>query len=199
MTDSDEKIDLAADGSSTLEVSTRQSLEVVKSATSELVIDVDLRKAVQSSSSGSYSFVSQSELDASIRAIRPEKSGQVEGEFSAGLFADYDKVVVYVYEKGSFNQETESQTSNGIAFKNAVSSSLAVKKGDSYEYTLAFLREGEYEVCMAAYEDQDSNGAYEFKGFLNASTFLNGSVTSSVSVDVGLTTSLSLSIIGIIN
>ncbi|MEM7657490.1 MAG: DUF4382 domain-containing protein [Bacteroidota bacterium] len=199
LTESGEKINLAGSLSNTIELRARQSFDVETSATTELVVDVDLRKAIQRSSSDSYEFVSEAELDASVRAVQPASSGTVEGEVSANIGTELDQVVVYAYQKGTFNKEAETEARNGIAFRNAVSSSLAVHSGDTYLYTLAFLEAGEYDLCFANYADEDQDGKAEFTGFLNASVFLGGSVISTVSVEANTEIGLNLNILGIVD
>ena len=199
-----EKENLAASGQSIIEITSNAAFEVTENTTSDIVIDMDLRKCIQyedqNSAEPTFSFVSQSELDASVRVVNEEDAGTVSGSFETTLFSDPDKVVVYAYKKGTFNKETETQAqgSGNIQFKNAVTSVVAVKGSGEYSYQLSFLEEGDYEVCLVAYDDSDGDGEYTFEGFLNASIFLGGSVTTDLSVSAGLSTSLALSIIGII-
>ena len=202
--DDNSKEDLAASGQSSLEISSQTSFEVVENATSSIVLDFDLRKSIQyednSSSEPAFSFVSQSELNTSVRTVEEDKSGNIDGSFETSLLVDPDKVVVYVYEKGTFNKDTETQAqgSSNLQFKNAISSTTAVKASGSYSYNLSFLEEGDYEVCMVSYQE-DEEGKFGFQGFLNASVFLNGAVTTEVSVSAGIASSLNLNIIGIVN
>lgn len=200
-----EKDDLRANGESTIEITSQKSFEVVENARSSIVLDFDLRKCMQyesnAGSTNAYSFVSQAELNSSLRVVSESSSGSIEGSFDTSIFTDPEKVVVYAYKKGSFNKESETQAqgSGQVQFSNAVSSTTAVEGSGSYGYNISFLEEGDYEVCMVAYEDSDDDGDFEFQGFLNASVFVGGAVTTEVSVSAGAAATLNLDILGIIN
>lgn len=203
LTTDNEKEDLAASGQSSLEISSQHAISIAEDASSSIVLDFDLRKSVQyessSSSEATFSFVSQNELNASLRAVDVEASGTIEGSFDSSLFEDPDKVVIYAYAKGTFDKDAETQgEANGeIAFENAITSSAAVKSGSTYSYTLSFLEEGEYEICLVSYQ-QDDDGSASFDGFLSTSLSLDASVTSEVSVSAGLASTLSLNILGVL-
>ncbi|MEZ4850468.1 MAG: DUF4382 domain-containing protein [Bacteroidia bacterium] len=82
-----EKEDLAASGQSTIEITSNAAFEVKENTTSDIVIDMDLRKCIQyedqNSTEPTFSFVSQSELDASVRVVNEEEAGTVSGSFKA--------------------------------------------------------------------------------------------------------------------
>lgn len=190
--------DLATSGESTGKIVVNGVFEVEEEAQSSVVLDVDLRKAItyQSSGSSKYTFVTQGELNSAVRLEDKALTGTIEGSYS-GSTGSTEKVVVYAYEKGTFNKstETQGQGSSNIMFKNAVTSSVVVNNN----FTLAFLEEGDYEVCFVAYEDANNDGKLSFQGFLQGSLMIGGSVTSDISVDIGASASLSLQILGIIN
>jgi len=204
MKDDGTKDDLSASGQTTLEVSSDKTFEVTEDATSSIVLDFDLRKALayesSASSEASFSFVTEAELNAATRAVVEENTGEIEGSFEISNVNEPATVVVYAYTKGSFDKDSEiqGQGASQIMFKNAVSSGLAVKSGNSYSYDLAFLEEGEYEVCIVAYEDNDQDGRLSFDGFLTASILTLGSVTTAISAAAGLGATLSLTLTGLI-
>ncbi|MEO0471688.1 MAG: DUF4382 domain-containing protein [Bacteroidota bacterium] len=201
MTIDGEKKNLAASAQSSLELSTQAAFDVVGEARSSVVLDFDLRKAIryEENSDDAFEFVAQSDLNASIRGVDESLSGSIEGQFDVSTFNNPDKVVVYAYQKGSFNKETETQANGDIQFKNAITSTAAVKSGASYTYDLSFLAEGEYEICLVAFEENNNDGKLSFSGFLQGSLFASGSVTTEVSVNAGVAASLDFLITGIIN
>lgn len=199
------KDDLRANGESTIEITSQKSFEVAEDIRSSIVLDFDLRKSLQyesgSSNENSYSFVSQAEINTAVRIVSENNSGSIRGSFSTTGNANADKIIVYAYKKGSFNRETETQAqgSGQILFKNAISSTSAVQSSGNYSYDLSFLEEGEYEICTAAYNDSDNDGDFEFQGFLNASIFIEGAVTTEVNVNAGVSSTLNLEFSGLIN
>jgi len=76
---------------------------------------------------------------------------------------------------------------------------VATENNGRYFYKLSFLEAGEYDIVLASYKDEGSNGSFEFEGFLQSSLSLTGSVTSPVTVQAGLEVGFTLSIIGIVN
>lgn len=200
--DQNEKEDLAPAGQTSGSFELVSDFEVTANSTTTLVMDFDLRKAIKQSGSGadrSYSFVSDSELEASLRIVEEDASGTVEGSLSSNLVSTNGKVVVFAYSKGDFDKDTESSpNNNGLRFRNAVTSTAAVRIEDEWEFSLHFLEEGDYEVCYAVYEDEDQDGEATFEGFLQTSLGLNGSVTSDISVSANVSASLGVSIFGLL-
>ena len=193
------KHNLATSAQSTGEITIRGAFEIAEQTRTNTVVDFDLRKSLKyeqnTSGEKSFSFVSDSELDAALRLTDEDLTGSIKGSYSGDVDSE-DKIVVYAYKKGEFNKstETQGQGESNVEFKNAVTSTVAINNN----YTLAFLEEGEYELCFVAYNDDDQDGELEFKGFLQSSLMLGGSVTSSVTVEASLEASLNLSIIGLI-
>ena len=146
----------------TTEININKAYSVASDATSNIVIDFDLRKSiVQSSSSGNdnYDFVTSAELNSALRL------GTVRGNCSDNT-SNSDKIVVYAYKAGTYtrNTETQGQGSSNIEFKNAVTSATVNANGD---YTLSFLEEGSYEIYFASYTENSSTGNFELQGTLN--------------------------------
>lgn len=190
---------LASSAQNTLEITSNKAFTVKDEAKSKVVIDFDLRKAIQFDASGSdeYSFVAASKLNNAVRVVARENAGTIKGQYSDqhGNGSDSDKVVVYAYKKGSFNAETE--TNGEVLFENAVNSALV--SGSSFSsgnFTLAFLEEGEYELHFARYSP-NSNGRLQFDAMLELSSDGNASLNN-IKLDAGAEINLSLSITGII-
>ena len=142
------------------------------------MIDFDVRKAIKKQDSpqpnDEYDFVTEAELRTSLRMVNKNKTGKVKGKVSDNFSQAGDRVVVYAYKKGTFNQltETTGQGSSNIIFKNAETSAVVDANGN---YNISFLSEGEYELHYVGYEDTNNDGKMEAKGFLEvgASASLN--------------------------
>ncbi len=151
---------------------------VEENSTTKLVIDFDVRKAIKKQDSpqpnDEYDFVTEAELRTSLRMVNKNKTGKVKGKVSDNFSQAGDRVVVYAYKKGTFNQSTETtgQGSSNIIFKNAETSAVVDANGN---YNISFLSEGEYELHYVGYEDTNNDGKMEAKGFLEvgASASLN--------------------------
>lgn len=137
----------------------------------ELVIDFDLRKAVQyqDGAGDKYDFVAAADLQAALRLVVKNTTGSIEGACQNSLVST-DKIIVYAYKKGEFNREAEMQIQNGVAFKNAVSSAVV---GNDGNFRLAFLEAGEYELHFAAYKDNNSDGRLDLQGTLLLNSLIN--------------------------
>lgn len=184
--------------SGSIEIALNKSWNVSANTTSTIVIDFDLRKAIRAMSDVSvqYNFVSNDNLSAAIRLFNKNKTGAVNGTYTEQANVDGDKFIVYAYKKGTFNlsQETQAQNEDGILFKNAVTSA-EVKGGlTSKTFSLFFLEEGEYELHFASY-NLDTANRFVFETML--SSHLDGSVSEFVTVQSGVTISISSLITGV--
>lgn len=187
-----------ADGTATITMN--KGWQVYNDAKSSIVMDFDLRKSIRydEGSSQPYSFVSDNELNAAVRVVNEAKTGTVKGQYE-DKNSNADKIVVYAYKKGTFNADTETtaQGEGQLLFANAVSSSeLKTSLSGAQNFTLAFLEEGEYELHYAAYNYNTTSGRMEFQTELNSETTVNGSVGNIITVQSGVTLSLS-AIVGI--
>ena len=156
-----------ADGTKDKIASTSQSInitdsfEVFATNTNEIIIDFDLRKTIkeeQGTLESDFDFVTLSELSAGIRTVNKEATGEISGTVNDSQDTS-DKIVVYAYEKGTYNAEVETQGhgESSIRFANAVTS--AEVGGINNSYSLNFLAEGEYELIFASYT-QDGTEFY---------------------------------------
>lgn len=135
------------------------TFEVFASNTNEIIIDFDLRKAIkedESKPSNQFEFVSMSELSAAIRALNKDTSGMISGTANDAEDTS-DKIVVYAYQKGSFDAdvETKGQGASNITFANAVTSSEV--SGFDNSYSLNFLEEGTYELVFVSYAENSND------------------------------------------
>lgn len=146
---------------STGEIVLNDNAEIKESDDNKLVLDFDLRKAIASESEGEYSFVSDTELSNSVRAVNALNAGTIQGTVNDMNNDASETMVVYAYEKGSYSENE----GNGD-FSNAVSSSEV--NSSNGNFSLNFLESGEYELHFASYSENDSNGSLSFQGMVDA-------------------------------
>jgi|TARA_R110000796_G_scaffold10530_3_gene34966 hypothetical protein len=142
--------------------------EVLANATNVIVIDFDLRKTIKEEKDGlssDFNFVTMAELTAGIRTVNAELTGKISGSVNDANNTS-DKIIVYAYEKGTFNADVETQGKgeSEVTFANAVTSTEV--KNLSGSYSLDFLEEGEYELIFASYKEDD-NSEFYFNALLN--------------------------------
>lgn len=184
--------------SSSNEVRSRGSFQIVADQTTNLVLDFDLRKSVTRADNGAddqYDFVTAAELQSAVRLVQKDESGMVEGTCEDNV-SDSDKIVVYAYKKGTYNvdTETEGQGSSDIEFAQAVTSAEVNASGN---FELHFLEEGDYELEFISYKDEDNDGQMEIQGSLEFS-LLAGIDLNTVSVNANSSVSLNLLVTGIL-
>jgi hypothetical protein len=170
------------------------TFEVFATSTNDVIIDFDLRKTIKEEEgtlSSNFEFVSMSELSAGIRTVNEESTGSISGTVNDAENTS-DKIIVYAYEKGTFNAETETQGQGegNVMFKNAVTSSVVA--GINNSYSLNFLTEGEYELIFVSYNEETEGSGFEFNALLEAesNTVLDLgaiSVTSALQLDANVT------------
>ncbi len=169
-------------------ITTTKSFAVAAGQKTNMVIDFDLRKAVQYQSGGTtdkYDFVGTADLQAALRLVVKSEAGNVEGTCQNSIIST-DKIVVYVYKKGQFTRSVEVQSENGVSFKNAVSSSKVDSNGT---FSVSFLERGDYEIHIAAYKDTNNDGKLEFQGTLILDSLIdlgNLNVTSNTNLDLNI-------------
>lgn len=197
------KHDLAAEGQAMGEIVIQKSYEVKENAESNFVLDFDVRKAIaydeDASTMSDFKFVTEAELNSAVRFIEKEETGEVEGEMENNPLVSAEKVIVFAYEKGTYdaNVEVQGQGESNVTFANAVSSTVV--NGDG-SYKLAFLEEGDYELHFIAFEDDDNDGKMEAKGELTLNLLTSlGIDLNNVSVSSNTSVSLNVMVTGIIN
>src|SRR5258708_14912016 len=187
--------------SGTIAVVINEAWNVSANSKSTSVVDLDLRKAIRAMSDQTvrYNFVSNDNLQASLRLVTKEKSGSISGSYSEQTSSNADKIIAYVYKKGSFDAtvETQAQGDDAIFFKNAVGSA-EVSGSLTRTFAVAFLDAGDYEVHYAAYKKDTVSDRFNFQTMLKSQTTVNGSVGDFVTVAGGITISISSLITGTI-
>jgi hypothetical protein len=180
LADDNTKHSLQSGSSTTGEITISSgSFEVENNTTTKIVLDFDVRKAIKKQDApqadDEYDFVTDAELQSSVRLVNKQQAGKVTGSVDDNLSVAGDRIVVYAYKKETYSQQTETQGqgSSNIMFKNAVTSAVVTNDGS---YNLSFLSEGDYELYYVGYEDTNNDGQLEAKGMLE--------VTSITSIDV---------------
>ncbi len=171
------------------------TFEVFASNTNEVVIDFDLRKTIkedQGTLETDFNFVTMSELSAGIRAVNKETTGEIEGTVNDAENTS-DKIVVYAYEKGSYDAEveTQGQGESNVRFANAVTSAEA--GGLNNSFSLNFLSAGEYELIFVSYT-QDGN-QFHFNSTLEVES-TTGLDLSAIQITSALQLSANVTVIG---
>ena len=194
------KYKLRSSASGTMDVMLTKMWSVRNNATTKLVMDFDLRKAISYSENAEvrYRFVSDNNLSAAVRVVEKDRSGNIEGSYEQDGGVDADMVVAYVYKKGTFNAliEAQAQGEDGIQFSHAVASANVKQTLAGYAYTFAFLDAGEYELHFANYNEDALTSKMIFDAMLDSETSVNGSINNIVNVQSGLTLSLSTHVTG---
>ena len=200
LTDDNTKHPLTTSGEQSLNLS-GLSFSTVEGQTKTMVMDFDVRKAVKyqtgNNEADRYDFVTTSEMETSIRVVDKSQTLSISGKIDNPLGTGGDYVVAYVYEKGDFNEETETnpQGASGVEFKNAVTSALVDASGN---YELSFLEGGEYELYFVTYEaeptteEPDRRGA---TGFLQVNSLLSLNLLG-LELEAGLDITVDVLVIG---
>ena len=169
-------------------ITINDKFEVLANTTNVIVVDFDLRKTIKEEKDGissDFNFVTMSELSAGIRTVNTELTGKISGSVN-DVNNTSDKIIVYAYEKGTFNAdvETKGKGESGVTFANAVTSTEV--KSINGSYNLDFLEEGEYELIFASYKEDEGSGFY-FNALLNveSTTGINlGAITVSSAIQI---------------
>ncbi|MEZ4944146.1 MAG: DUF4382 domain-containing protein [Cyclobacteriaceae bacterium] len=200
LTTDDTKYELTGTTTGTTEIVLNKSIDVAANTSNTIIMDFDLRKSIQRSSNANvkYQFVNSNELNLAVRVITKSKAGSIKGTYQESFATNADKVIVYAYHKGEFNQSTETiPDGNGRLFKNAVTSAV-VKGGLTDSYELHFLEAGEYEITFAAYNQNATTNQYELNTMLDAEILISGSTANFITVGASSGTSISANIIGLL-
>ena len=187
-------------GTGQTNVSLNNTWNVTANSKTTVILDFDIRKAVRRVDDASirYSFVSNDNLQASVRIVAQEKSGHINGNYTEQVVVNDDKIFVYAYKKGTFDAGVEGQPqgSDGILFKNAVTSAEVKGSLSARTYKLAFLESGEYELHFATY-DIDANDQAVFHSMLQSNITVGASSPNVVTIQAGVTASLTTAITGL--
>jgi len=161
--------------------------EVLANGVSEVVLDVDLRKALVKRGNGEFN------LRPTARLISKSQSGAIHGTIDMTDYQDADKVVVYAYLEGTFNQSEMSEPADGESrFEGSVNSAVATTTGN---FTLAFMPEGDYELIVAEYKEETLSNETKFETATSVEVEIDGEVMSTFSVTASSTLSLLIDIL----
>ena len=175
-------------------ITATQSFVIESGEKTNLVLDFDLRKAIQyqsGSAADQYDFVSTADLQSALRLVVKSEAGSVNGTLTNNI-VNADKIVAHVYKKGTFSRSVEVQSQNGVSFKNAVASSVVNSDGT---FKVAFLKSGDYEVHFAAYKDLNSDNKLDFMGTLVLNSLID---LNNLELAANANLELNLTVIGIL-
>lgn len=167
-------------------------------ATSTVVLDFDLRKFIKKAEGqgeSDFTLASKSELNGYLRFTDKSKAGSVKGTYDGEIESE-EKVIVYAYKKGTFNETTETSSNASIQFKNAVAST-EVDGFLSKSFKFHMLEEGDYEFHFASYR-QDASGEMQLEGMIEAEGETNAELLKNITIQAGVELSLSVIANGVI-
>jgi hypothetical protein len=193
------KLKNTADGVAEIEIS--KSFDVASNATTKVVMDFDIRKAItyDMNEQVRYRFVGSSDLNNSVRLVVKENSGVIKGVLNDYLTLSSEKVVAYAYKKGTFSASTETQPQgeNQMYFMNAAASG-EVKSGlNGRMFLIPFLEEGDYELYFASYEETPS-GRLSFRDVMHAELNVGGVTGNRMAVRAGGSVSVVTDVSGLL-
>lgn len=179
----------------TNQISINDDAEIIATNDNQLILDFDLRKTIVMDSNGEYSFVNESRVANSIRTVNSLNAGTITGKVSNMESHDSDKMVVFAYENGSFTESEKNTDDNGVRFSNAVTSSaISDSNGD---FSLHFMEEGDYELHLVSFSDDNNDGKLELEGELEVTTSA-GIDLNNISVAANETASVEILLSGLL-
>ncbi|MEL6676442.1 MAG: DUF4382 domain-containing protein [Bacteroidota bacterium] len=157
------KIDLSNGRSGDYKLELLKDLQFEEDEEANLVLDIDLRKAMRNGLPGEendVSLVDDDELRRSIRVIREETAGNVLGTLTNQLTNNPQVGIfnIYSYARGTFdkNQEQFDGNFDGRTFEQAISSTrIQVFPGQSQAFGLYYLEPGEYDLVIEAWQVEE--------------------------------------------
>lgn len=156
--------------------------EVMANGISEVVLDVDLRKALVQQGNGDFN------LRPTARLISKAESGSIQGTVDMNDMQDADRVVVYAYLEGTYNESEMSEPAEGESrFEGSINSAVASSTGN---FTLAFMPESDYELIVAKYQEDAITNDMQFESATTVEVEVNGEVMSVFSVEARAVTNL---------
>jgi len=165
--------DLSVNGRLENEITVRldENLNVVD----KVILDIDLRKAISYSPVTSQNtndmFAFTTPLGASVRTVG-ENHVKIEGTIHDDEAMGDDVIIVYAYQKGTFDleKETTPDNMNGLLFANAINGARVNSEG---RFEMHFMNKGDYELKIISYKRDDS-------GRLTANAMLEGGTGTSL-------------------
>jgi hypothetical protein len=186
--------------SATLEIPISKTWEVQRNATSNIVLDFDLRKSIVHSDNteAQYRFVNDDNLSGAIRVVNKSKTGTISGSYTETEATNADEVIVYAYKKGtfSFSSEMQPQGEDGVQFSHAIASAQVKESLTGKTFKLALLEAGEYELIFASY-NEDASGQMTLTAVHESEMKMNGSVINALTLQSQATANVSINITGL--
>jgi hypothetical protein len=168
------KKDLEVPSGTTSGYKIKGTFEVAANSTTDIVADIDLRKALAVTGEGTY------KLRPTARLVVENTTGKIQGSVSGSIDAS-ETIVVYAYKKGSFTTAEEAEPADGeTRFQNSINSAVVAENGS---YTLAFMEEGEYEIKVASFSNNDQDEELEYNSTLDIDLMISGTLFNSVEVE----------------
>ncbi|WP_421763230.1 DUF4382 domain-containing protein [Ekhidna sp.] len=154
------------------------TFDVAANTTTNIVADVDLRKALVFTGNNTF------KLRPTARLVVAETTGVIKGSVE-GQSNNSERLVVYAYNKGTFSASEEAEPAEGSTrYEGSVNSAVVAEDGS---YTLAFMEEGDYEIIVASYSNTDNDEDLEFEGRVETDLIIDGSLLNTVSVSADAT------------
>jgi hypothetical protein len=186
--------------SGTIQVNIAKPVVVSGGNKATVVLDFNIRKAIRQVSDASvrYSFIADDSLQSAVRMVSMTNTANMQGTYSEQVSSGADKVIVYAYQKGSYNASTETQAqgADGIFFANAITSDEVKTAMAGGTYTLAFLEPGDYELHFAAYHLDAGSGHYVLTGMLSSQNTVGANVSDFVTLQASVNVTVSTVITG---
>lgn len=149
------------------------TFEVAANSTTDVVADVDLRKALVVTGNGDF------KLRPTARLVVADATGTIEGTVDGQANAS-EQLIVYAYSKGEFSSSEEAEPAEGrTRYEGSINSAVVADNGS---YTLAFMEEGDYEIVVASYSNTDDDEDLEFQGRVESELMIDGSLFNTISV-----------------
>ena len=174
-------------GQRSVSVDVAGDFEVRPLLVTELVVDLDLRKAIQYSEDG-YSMVSAQRLARSLRVVDRNRSGSIDGRISnhTQTREANGARVVYAYPKGSLSLDAEAKND----YEGAITSASVNTAGN---FRLSYLPAGSYDLIVVDYADKDGDQRLEVLG-PRVSDLAVRAATRAVVVSAGAKVSIELEV-----
>lgn len=156
----------------------------------DLIIDIDLRKALVLTGNGRYI------LRPTARLIESEATGRIEGTVEEADFITDEKLVVYAYAAGTYEESEADEPAEGESrFENSINSAIVQEDGT---FTLAFMEDGDYDLIVAAYEPEVEID-FVFGGLIDINVMIEGEIVEeSLEISSNQTTEVSLELLPIL-
>ncbi|REE00516.1 DUF4382 domain-containing protein [Marinoscillum furvescens] len=199
------EIEIEGNSSASNEYQVMGDFEINADAQTDLVADIDLRKAFKNTSETSAE--GEYKLRTTARLVKANSAGTIKGsvenynEMKTKMEEQNKKakVVVYAYAEGTY-EASEQEDADGEAglksrFENSVNSAVVAEDGT---FTLAFMEDAEYEIVVASFEkskDAPEEEEYSFSGSLEAKLTADAAlnaVLSGLDVQANSSTNVSL-------